>query len=136
MLNFAGLCNCYLKYTNKTFTYVDCLVFLIIRVKFKNFISESESSSLYQALLEANLATEVGLTALDSLGLYCLHFKDVLMTDDGDNPIMKAVFDLYLSFLQVGQSETLFRHVFASFRAFINNFSLALFQGNLNFYYF
>lgn len=91
---------------------------------------ETESSSLYQALLEANLATEVGLTALDSLGLYCLHFRDVLMAEDGDNPVMKAVFDLYLSFLQVGQSETLFRHVFAALRAYINNFSLALFQGN------
>ncbi|XP_054285049.1 dedicator of cytokinesis protein 9 [Macrosteles quadrilineatus] len=91
---------------------------------------ENESSTLYQALLEANLATEVGLIALDSLGLYCQHFRDSLMVDDGDNPVMKAVFDLYLSFLQVGQSETLFRHVFAALRAFINNFSLALFQGN------
>lgn len=71
----------------------------------------------------------MGLTALDSLGLYCLHFRDVLMADDGDNAVMKAIFDLYLSFLQVGQSETLFRHVFAALRAYINNFSLALFQG-------
>jgi hypothetical protein len=92
-------------------------------------LAENESSTLYQALLEANLATEVGLIALDSLGLYCLHFRDSLMAEDGDNPVMKAVFDLYLSFLQVGQSETLFRHVFAALRAFINNFSLALFQG-------
>ncbi|XP_039279988.1 dedicator of cytokinesis protein 9 isoform X2 [Nilaparvata lugens] len=91
---------------------------------------DSESSSLYQALLEANLATEVGLTVLDALGLYCIHFKDILMAEEGDNPVMKAVFMLYLSFLQVGQSETLFRHVFAALRAFINNFSLALFQGN------
>lgn len=51
------------------------------------------------------------------------------MADEGDNAVMKAVFTLYLSFLQVGQSETLFRHVFAALRAFINNFSLALFQG-------
>lgn len=92
-------------------------------------VAESESSTLYQALLEANLATEVGLTALDCLGLYCLHFREVLMAEDGENSVMKAVFDLYLSFLQVGQSETLFRHVFAALRAFINNFSLALFQG-------
>lgn len=91
---------------------------------------EGESKSLYQALLEANLATEVGLTVLDILGLYCLHFRDVLLSSGGDNPIMSSIFSLYLSFLQVGQSETLFRHVFAALRAFINNFSLPLFQGN------
>ncbi|KAL1123769.1 hypothetical protein AAG570_001542 [Ranatra chinensis] len=93
---------------------------------------ENESSVLYQALLEANLATEVGLTVLDCLGLYCLHFREVLTSDGGDNAVMITVFTLYLSFLQVGQSETLFRHVFAALRAFINNFSLALFQGNAN----
>uniref|UniRef100_A0A023F2T5 Putative ph domain-containing protein n=1 Tax=Triatoma infestans TaxID=30076 RepID=A0A023F2T5_TRIIF len=93
-------------------------------------LRDSESSTLYQALLEANLATEVGLTVLDCLGLYCLHFRDILMGDGGDNPIMGSVFGLYLSFLQVGQSETLFRHVFAALRAFINNFSRPLFQGN------
>ncbi|XP_024086053.1 dedicator of cytokinesis protein 9 isoform X2 [Cimex lectularius] len=93
-------------------------------------LRDSESSSLYQALLEANLATEVGLTVLDTLGLYCLHFRDILMSDGGDNPVMSSLFNLYLSFLQVGQSETLFRHVFAALRAFINNFSKPLFQGN------
>ncbi|CAB0016565.1 unnamed protein product [Nesidiocoris tenuis] len=93
-------------------------------------LRDGESSSLYQALLEANLATEVGLTVLDVLGLYCLHFRDTLTSDGGDNQIMASVFSLYLSFLQVGQSETLFRHVFAALRAFINNFSRPLFQGN------
>lgn len=42
---------------------------------------------------------------------------------------MQKVFNIYLSFLQVGQSETLLRHVFASFRAFLNNYSIILFQG-------
>lgn len=42
---------------------------------------------------------------------------------------MQKVFSIYLSFLQVGQSETLLRHVFASFRAFLNNYSIILFQG-------
>uniref|UniRef100_A0A0A9VXP9 Dedicator of cytokinesis protein 9 n=1 Tax=Lygus hesperus TaxID=30085 RepID=A0A0A9VXP9_LYGHE len=93
-------------------------------------LRDGESSSLYQALLEANLATEVGLAVLDVLGLYCLHFRDTLMADGGDNQVMGSVFSLYLSFLQVGQSETLFRHVFAALRAFINNFSKPLFQGN------
>lgn len=91
---------------------------------------ESDSGKVHQALLEANMATEVGLIALDCLGLFCIHFKDVLLTTDGDNLIMQKVFSIYLSFLQVGQSETLLRHVFASFRAFLNNYSIILFQGN------
>ncbi|XP_012262836.2 dedicator of cytokinesis protein 9 isoform X6 [Athalia rosae] len=93
-------------------------------------LAENESGKLYQALLEANMATEVGLIALDCLGLYCIHFKDALVTGDGYNPVMRKIFDIYLSFLQVGQSETLLRHVFAGFRAFLNNYSVALFQGN------
>ncbi|XP_023704534.1 dedicator of cytokinesis protein 9 isoform X3 [Cryptotermes secundus] len=96
----------------------------------QQIVCESDSSKLYQALLEANMATEVGLIALDALGLYCINFKDNLLASEGDNIIMKKVFDIYLSFLQVGQSETLFRHVFAALRAYINNFSIALFQGN------
>lgn len=91
---------------------------------------DTDASKLYQALLEANMATEVGLIALDALGLYCIHFKDMLLASEGDNPLMKKVFDIYLSFLQVGQSETLFRHVFAALRAYMNNFSIALFKGN------
>lgn len=84
---------------------------------------------LYQALLEANMATEVGLVTLDALGLYCIHMKESLLSNRGDNPIMNKIFDILLSFLQVGQSETLFRHVFAALRALINNFSTVLFQG-------
>ena len=41
-------------------------------------VCENDSSKLYQALLEANMAIEVGLIALDALGLYCIHFKDKL----------------------------------------------------------
>ena len=33
---------------------------------------------------------------------------------------MKKLFDIYLTFLKVGQSEAALRHVFASLRAFIN----------------
>ncbi|XP_066583188.1 dedicator of cytokinesis protein 9 isoform X2 [Prorops nasuta] len=91
---------------------------------------ENDSGKLYQALLEGNMATEAGLIALDCLGLFCLHFKEILLASDGDNPVMQKAFDIYLSFLQVGQSETLLRHVFAGLRAFLNNYSIALFQGN------
>nr|CAD7394742.1 unnamed protein product [Timema cristinae] len=103
------------------------------RDNIQQIVGDTESSKLYQALLEANMATEVGLIALDALGLYCIHFKDNLLSLQGENAIMRKVFDIYLSFLQVGQSETLFRHVFAALRAYINNFSVALFQGNAQF---
>ncbi|XP_015607279.1 dedicator of cytokinesis protein 9 isoform X3 [Cephus cinctus] len=91
---------------------------------------DNDSGKVYQAILDANMTTEVGLIALDCLGLFCIHFKDALLAGDGDNPVMQKVFDIYLSFLQLGQSETLFRHVFAGLRAFLNNYSIALFQGN------
>ncbi|XP_043462362.1 dedicator of cytokinesis protein 9 isoform X3 [Leptopilina heterotoma] len=91
---------------------------------------ENDSGKCYHALLEANLATEVGLITLDCLGLFCIHFKDVLLSNDGSNPVMQRVFNIYLLFLQLGQSETLFRHVFAGLRAFLNNYSIVLFRGN------
>ncbi|GFY79358.1 dedicator of cytokinesis protein 9 [Trichonephila inaurata madagascariensis] len=93
-------------------------------------LSSSDADTFYRALLEANMATEVGLIALDVLGLYCLHLKEQLLYKEGDNPLMKKVFDIYLSFLQVGQSEKMFKHLFAALRAFINKFTVALFQGN------
>lgn len=55
--------------------------------------------------------------------------QDILLANEGDNAVMQKLFNIYLSFLQVGQSETLLRHVFAGFRAFLNNYSVALFQG-------
>jgi len=41
---------------------------------------ENESGKVYQALLEANMATEVGLIALDCLGLFCIHFKVITIS--------------------------------------------------------
>ena len=59
-----------------------------------------------------------------------MNFKEALLGEDGDNPLMRKVLDIYLSFLQVGQSESLSKHVFAALRAFINNFPVALYQGD------
>lgn len=36
---------------------------------------DNDSGKAHQVLLEANMATEVGLIALDCLGLFCIHFK-------------------------------------------------------------
>lgn len=89
-----------------------------------------EGTGMYRALLEANMATEVGLITLDCLGLYCSNCKTSLLFNEGDNALMRKIFDIYLSFLQVGQSETLLKHVFAALRGFVNKFPQALFDGN------
>lgn len=62
-----------------------------------------------------------------------MNFRKNLLIGDGENAIMKKIFDIYLTLLQIGQSENLFRHIFASLRAYINNYSLVLFQGKLQF---
>ena len=46
-----------------------------------------------------------------------------LQYNEGDNPLMRRVFDLYLLFLQTNQSETVQKHVFAALRAFISKVS-------------
>ncbi|XP_008205538.1 dedicator of cytokinesis protein 9 isoform X2 [Nasonia vitripennis] len=91
---------------------------------------ENNHEKLHHITTQANLAVEVGLIVLDSLGLFSFHFKDLLLDGTKDNQLLQQVMNVYLTFLQVGQSENLLRHVFASLRAFLNNFSVTLFQGN------
>lgn len=91
---------------------------------------ENEVHKKEQAILEQNLSTEVGLIVLDCLGLYSMNFRTNLSVSDGDNDTMKKIFDIFLTFMQIGQSEKLFKHVFAGLRAFINNYSAVLFHGN------
>lgn len=78
------------------------------------------------ALVDSNLATEIGLIVLESLGTYCTQFKGQLM----DSPLLSQIVHIYLRFLDLGQSETLSKHVFASLRSFLNNFSQVLFKGS------
>ncbi|XP_017153325.1 dedicator of cytokinesis protein 11 isoform X3 [Drosophila miranda] len=78
------------------------------------------------ALYESNLATEVGMIILDCLGMYVLQFRQLLT----DSLVLRKLARVYLRFLQLGQSERLSKHVFAALRAFINNYSVALFKGN------
>ncbi|XP_071525241.1 dedicator of cytokinesis protein 9 [Panulirus ornatus] len=92
-------------------------------------VSSHEGEGWLKALQEANLATEVGLIVLDALGNFTTHCSDIL-TSDGAEIIMQQVFSLHLLYLQLGQSESLMKHVFASLRAFINNFPRTLFQGD------
>lgn len=91
----------------------------------------SEAEIHHQALLEGNISTEVCLSVLDVLSLFTQCFKNQLLDSDGHNPLMKKVFDVYLTFLKVSQSEAALRHVFAALRAFINKFPSVLFKGRV-----
>uniref|UniRef100_A0A3Q2R2B5 Dedicator of cytokinesis 11 n=1 Tax=Fundulus heteroclitus TaxID=8078 RepID=A0A3Q2R2B5_FUNHE len=91
----------------------------------------SEAEIHHQALLEGNISTEVCLSVLDVLSLFSQCFKTQLLDSDGHNPLMRKVFDVYLTFLKVGQSEAAIRHVFASLRGFINKFPCVLFKGRV-----
>ncbi|XP_051965596.1 dedicator of cytokinesis protein 10 isoform X3 [Xyrauchen texanus] len=79
--------------------------------------------------IEANLSTEVALTVLDVLGLFVQHHKKQLQHDEGQNSLMKKVFDTYMLFFQNNQSTSTLRHVFTALRLFIQKFPSAFFQG-------
>ncbi|KAJ8405362.1 hypothetical protein AAFF_G00318350 [Aldrovandia affinis] len=91
----------------------------------------SEAEVNHQSLLEGNIATEVCLTVLDVISLFTQSFKNQLLDSDGHNPLMRKVFDVYLTFLKVGQSESALKHVFAMLRSFITKFPTALFKGRV-----
>ncbi|KAJ8337720.1 hypothetical protein SKAU_G00366860 [Synaphobranchus kaupii] len=91
----------------------------------------SEAEVNHQSLLEGNISTEVCLTVLDVTTLFAQSFKSQLLDSDGHNPLMKKVFDVYLTFLKVGQSEAALKHVFAALRAFITKFPSVLFKGRV-----
>ncbi|CAG9862855.1 unnamed protein product [Phyllotreta striolata] len=107
---------------------------LVIHAPRENLIdSENEVHRQQQAIYEQHLASEIGLIALDCMGLYCMHFQKKLQQTaetTTENEVLQKILDIYLSFMQIGQSEKLLRHVFASLRAFVNNYSPILFQGN------
>uniref|UniRef100_A0A8C1KVK2 Dedicator of cytokinesis 10 n=1 Tax=Cyprinus carpio TaxID=7962 RepID=A0A8C1KVK2_CYPCA len=90
----------------------------------------SEGESVSPTDIEANLSTEVSLTVLDVLDLFVHHHKKWLQHDEGQNSLMKKVFDTYLLFFQISQSTNTLRHVFSALRLFIHKFPSTFFQGN------
>uniref|UniRef100_A0A8C1UJY5 Dedicator of cytokinesis 10 n=1 Tax=Cyprinus carpio TaxID=7962 RepID=A0A8C1UJY5_CYPCA len=86
----------------------------------------SEGESVSPTDIEANLSTEVALTVLDVLDLFVHHHKKRLQHDDGQNSLMKKVFDTYLLFFQINQSTSTLRHVFSALRLFIHKVPLFL----------
>ncbi|XP_059691926.1 dedicator of cytokinesis protein 9 isoform X6 [Gavia stellata] len=96
---------------------------------FNHSYGHSDADVLHQSLLEANIATEVCLTILDTLSLFTMVFKNQLLADHGHNPLMKKVFDVYLCFLQKNQSETALKNVFIALRALIFKFPSTFYEG-------
>ncbi|XP_067392949.1 dedicator of cytokinesis protein 9 isoform X3 [Emydura macquarii macquarii] len=101
----------------------------VLGISVDNGYGHSDADVLHQSLLEANIATEVCLTTLDTLSLFTMAFKNQLLTDHGHNPLMKKVFDVYLCFLQKNQSETALKSVFIALRALIFKFPSAFYEG-------
>ncbi|XP_048955399.1 dedicator of cytokinesis protein 9 isoform X9 [Vulpes vulpes] len=101
----------------------------VLGISVDNGYGHSDADVLHQSLLEANIATEVCLTALDTLSLFTLAFKNQLLADHGHNPLMKKVFDVYLCFLQKHQSETALKNVFTALRSFIYKFPSTFYEG-------
>uniref|UniRef100_A0A8B9JW50 Dedicator of cytokinesis 9 n=1 Tax=Astyanax mexicanus TaxID=7994 RepID=A0A8B9JW50_ASTMX len=96
---------------------------------FNHTYSHSDADVLNQSLLEANIATEVCLTVLDTLSVFIMGFKTQLSLDYGHNPLMKKVFAVHLCFLQINQSETALKQVFTFLRTFIYKFPCTFFEG-------
>uniref|UniRef100_A0A673BNV9 Dedicator of cytokinesis 9 n=1 Tax=Sphaeramia orbicularis TaxID=375764 RepID=A0A673BNV9_9TELE len=94
-----------------------------------NHSNHSDADVLNQSLLEANIATEVCLTVLDTLSIFIMGFKTQLCSDHGHSPLMKKVFEVHLCFLKINQSETALKQVFTSLRTFIYKFPCTFFEG-------
>ncbi|XP_047129888.1 dedicator of cytokinesis protein 9 isoform X1 [Hydra vulgaris] len=90
------------------------------------------SSEISRNSLDTNLSAEVSLVVLDMLELFCAHFKFHLEQDEGDNILMKQIFNVMMTFLRVPQSESIMKHVFATLRSFIQKFPTSLFKGSSN----
>ncbi|KAF2356439.1 Dedicator of cytokinesis C/D N-terminal [Trinorchestia longiramus] len=82
-----------------------------------------------RSLQEANLATQVGLIVLDTLSTLMTHCTDRL-TEPASAPLLNKTAGLHLIMLQLGQSETLLKHIFAALRGYIETFPDSLFQGD------
>ncbi|XP_054644016.1 dedicator of cytokinesis protein 9 isoform X4 [Dunckerocampus dactyliophorus] len=96
---------------------------------FNHTYSHSDADVLNHSLLEANIATEVCLTVLDTLSIFIMGFKTQLCSDNGHSPLMKKVFEVHLCFLRINQSETALKQVFTSLRTFIYKFPCTFFEG-------
>lgn len=103
--------------TIKTGSYVLQVKFVFVYHVF--LLTELEAIAEHTVLSASFLATEVGLILIDRA---CLFMKNLGAADG-------VAAKPYLKLLQYPQSETLYKHLFAALRAYINQFSETLFEG-------
>ena len=96
---------------------------------FDPMASSEKANQLFSGLLEANLASEIGLITLDVIGIILKELSKRVAADAGENALMKKIFSIFITFLRLGQSEMLLKHLFASFRSFLVEFPEVLFSG-------
>nr|XP_049583399.1 dedicator of cytokinesis protein 9 isoform X9 [Syngnathus scovelli] len=101
----------------------------ILGISVEHAYSHTDADTLNHSLLDANIATEVCLTVLDTLSIFIMGFKTQLCVDHGHSPLMKKVFEVHLCFLRINQSETALKQVFTSLRTFIYKFPSTFFEG-------
>uniref|UniRef100_A0A8C2QGQ0 Dedicator of cytokinesis 9 n=1 Tax=Cricetulus griseus TaxID=10029 RepID=A0A8C2QGQ0_CRIGR len=125
----GGVCLHQFQYMGKRYIASVRKISSVLGISVDNGYGHSEADVLHQSLLEANIATEVCLTTLDTLSLFTLAFKNQLLADHGHNPLMKKVFDVYLCFLQKHQSEMALKNVFTALRSLIYKFPSTFYEG-------
>uniref|UniRef100_A0A4W5Q1M3 Dedicator of cytokinesis 10 n=1 Tax=Hucho hucho TaxID=62062 RepID=A0A4W5Q1M3_9TELE len=101
-------------------------------------LDQAETRSLLMCFLHIMKTISEGEThSATSIAIWEAHMLIVvlslpqkqLLQDEGQNLLMKKVFDTYLLFFQINQSTSTLRHVFAALRLFIQKFPSAFFQG-------
>ncbi|XP_020568677.1 dedicator of cytokinesis protein 9 isoform X10 [Oryzias latipes] len=117
------------KYMGKRYIASVRKISSILGISVDHAYSHSDADVLNQSLLEANIATEVCLTVLDTLNIFIMGFKTQLCSDHGHSPLMKKVFEVHLCFLRINQSETALKQVFTTLRTFIYKFPCTFFEG-------
>lgn len=85
-----------------------------------NVNKEIDSISEHAVLSSGWLAMEVGVTVVDRVCLFTKH----------SGALAGAALRPYLRLLQLPQSDSMYRHLFAALRAYISQFSETLFEGN------
>ncbi|XP_023683587.1 dedicator of cytokinesis protein 9-like isoform X16 [Paramormyrops kingsleyae] len=123
------LCLYQFRYMGKRYIASVRKISSVLGISVDHAYSHSDADVLNQSLLEGSIATEVCLTVLDNLNIFITTFKAQLCADYGHNPLMKKVFEVYLCFLQINQSETALRQIFDSLRTLIFKFPCAFFDG-------
>lgn len=96
---------------------------------FDPMASSDKANQVFSGLLEANLATEIGLITLDVIGIILKELSKRVAAEAGENGLMKKIFSIFITFLRLGQSEMLLKHLFASFRSFLVKFPDVLYSG-------